>query len=549
MTGGQLDVQHFDAVVVGAGFAGIYMLQKLRESGYSIRVYESADNVGGTWYHNRYPGARCDIESIYYNYTFSEEILNEWTWSSRYAEQPEILDYINFVADKLDLRRDIQFNTRITTARFNETYDFWEIDTDAGYLITAKYFITAIGCLSASNIPNMKGLDSFKGEMYHTGKWPHEEVDFKGKRVGVIGTGSSGIQAIPFIAKEAGHLTVFQRTPQYSTPAQNHAYDPDFLRQIRRNYSEIKQLMCSSMHGVPSFPREELAIEVSPEVRNQRYEKAWQEGGLFTMLYQFGDLGFGEQANETAQEFIRAKIRQIVRDQKTADKLMPKYIYGTKRPIIDTDYFETYNRDNVTLVDIKAEPIEEITPTGLRTAEADYELDMIVFATGFDAMTGPFFKMDIRGRGGVSLKEKWAGGAQLKTYLGIATAGFPNMFMITGPQSPSVLSNMLVSIEQHVEWISDFLDYLRKNNQEVFEAAIPAEEAWSQQCREAAEMSLLPKSDSWYMGANIEGKPRGILPFIGGVGLYRQICDEVAAKGYEGFLTGQASRALHNKSY
>ncbi|WP_462411714.1 flavin-containing monooxygenase [Neobacillus sp. Marseille-QA0830] len=549
MTGSQMDVQHFDAVVVGAGFSGLYMLHKLRESGYSVRVYEAAENVGGTWYHNRYPGARCDIESIYYNYTFSEELLKEWTWSSRYAEQPEILDYINFVADKLDLRRDIQFNTRITTARFNETYDFWEIDTNTGDLITAKYFITALGCLSASNSPKIKGLDVFKGEMYHTGKWPHEEVDFKGKRVGVIGTGSSGIQAIPKIANDAGHLTVFQRTPQYSTPAQNHAYDPEYIRQIRKNYSEIKQLMCASMHGVPSFPRDDLAIEVSPDTQGQVYEKAWQEGGLFTMLYQFSDLGFGEQANQTAQDFIRSKIRNIVRDTEVADKLMPSYFYGTKRPIIDTDYFETYNRENVTLVDIKAAPIVEITPTGLKTTETEYELDMIVFATGFDAITGPFFKMDIRGRGGVSLNEKWAGGAQLKTYLGIATAGFPNMFMITGPQSPSVLSNMLVSIEQHVEWISDFLEYLHKNNLEVFEAAVPAEEAWSQQCREIVEMTLLPKTDSWYMGANIEGKPKGILPFVGGVGLYRQICDEVAAKGYEGFLTGQASRAFQNKSY
>ncbi|WP_251552527.1 flavin-containing monooxygenase [Neobacillus muris] len=545
MTESQLEVQHFDAVVVGAGFSGLYMLYKLRELGYSVRVYEAAEDVGGTWYHNRYPGARCDIESIYYNYTFSEELLNEWTWSQRFAEQPEILDYINFVANRLDLRRDIQFKTRITAARYNENYHFWEIDTDTGNLLTASYFITALGCLSASNTPNIKGMDCFKGEMYHTGKWPHEEVRFKGKRVGVIGTGSSGIQAIPIIAKEASSLTVFQRTPQYSTPAQNHAYDPEYIRQIRNNYSEIKKAMSESRHGVPSFPREELAIEVSPDVRKQAYEKAWQEGGLFTLLYQFSDLGFGENANETAQDFIRSKIREIVQDPEVADKLMPSFFYGTKRPIIDTNYFETYNRENVTLVDIKNTPIMEITPTGLKTEETEFELDMIVFATGFDAITGPFFKMDIRGKGGVPLKEKWAGGANLKTYLGLATAGFPNMFMITGPQSPSVLSNMIVSIEQHVEWIADFLEYLRKNNHDEFDVAPPAEEAWSEQCREITEMTLLPKTDSWYMGANIEGKPRGFLAFAGGVGLYRQICNDVAAKGYEGFITLPASRAMN----
>lgn len=535
------NVQEFDAVVVGAGFSGLYMLHRLREAGYSVRVYETAEDVGGTWYWNRYPGARCDIESIYYNYTFSKEILNEWTWSSRYAEQPEILSYINFVADKLNLRRDIQFNTRITAARYNEENRNWEIRMDDGTRVTAEYFIPAIGCLSASNIPNYKGLDSFKGEKYHTGRWPHEKVDFSGKRVGVIGTGSSGIQAIPVIAKEAGHLTVFQRTPQYSCPAENHLYDAETIRQTRENYDEIKQLMRYSQHGVPLASRMVSVLAETPAERESQFEQAWQEGGLFTMLYTYNDIGLLPEANEPAATYIRSKITQIVKNPETAQKLLPSYYFGTKRPIIDTGYYETYNRENVSLVDIKSAPIVEITPTGIKTADDEYELDVLVFATGFDAMTGPLFKIDIRGRNDVSLKDKWADGAELKTFLGLATTGFPNMFMLTGPQSPSVLSNMLVSIEQHVDWVADCIDYLRDHHLQGFEATVEAEEFWSQLCHSIADMSLLTKTDSWYMGANIEGKPRGFLAFAGGVGLYRLLCDDVAARGYEGFTCALAA--------
>lgn len=533
----QQSIPVLDAVVVGAGFSGLYMLHRLREAGYSVRVFEAGEDVGGTWYWNRYPGARCDIESIYYNYTFSEEILKEWAWSSRFAEQPEILSYINFVADKLDLRRDIQFNTRITAARYNEENRNWEIRMADGSLVFAEYFVTALGCLSSSNIPELKGRDSFKGEMYHTGRWPHERVDFHGKRVAVIGTGSSGIQAIPVIAKEAEQLTVFQRTPQYSSPAQNHPLETEFIQQTKANYKDIIQLMRYSMHGVPSTPRMRSALEDSPEEREQLYEKAWQEGGLFTLTYNYNDIAILPEANETAASFIRSKIKQIVKDPKTAQKLMPTYYYATKRPIIDTNYFETYNRGNVSLVDLKQEPIVEITPNGIKTTNAVYELDVIVFATGFDAMTGPLFKIDIRGKNDVSLKEKWENGANLKTYLGLATSGFPNMFMLTGPQSPSVLSNMMVSIEQHVDWVADCIDFLRANHLQEFEATVEAEEFWSQQCRAIADMSLLSKTDSWYMGANIEGKPRGFLAFAGGVGLYRLICDDVAARGYEGFTS------------
>lgn len=527
--------KHLDAVVIGAGFSGLYMLYRLREAGYSVRVYEAGNDVGGTWYWNRYPGARCDIESIYYNYTFSDEILKEWTWSSKYATQPEILRYINFVADRLELRHDIQFNTRVLSAHFNEEQNHWMIKTDDGTNVTAQYLIAAVGCLSASNVPNFKGIENFKGEWYHTGRWPHEEVNFKGKRVGVIGTGSSGIQAIPVIAQDADHLTVFQRTPQYSIPARNRPYDPTFIKNIKENYGEIKEKMKTSMHGVPSASRNRSALEDPPEVRQALYEKAWEEGGLFTLSYNYNDLGLNEASNKTAADFVRSKIREIVHDPETAEKLMPTYYIGTKRQIIDTNYYETYNRDNVSLVDIRKAPIEEITPNGIRTAEKEYEQDIIVFATGFDAMTGPLFKIDLRGRNGVTLKEKWAGGASLQTYLGIATEGFPNLFMITGPESPSVISNMMVSIEQHVEWVADCIDYLRKHDMAGIEAKREAEEGWSKHCREVAESTLAVKTDSWYMGANIPGKPRGFLAYLGGVGPYRQVCDDVANKGYDGF--------------
>ncbi|WP_160719443.1 flavin-containing monooxygenase [Bacillus sp. USDA818B3_A] len=538
--------KELDAVIVGAGFSGLYMLYRLREAGFSTCVFETGDNVGGTWYWNRYPGARCDVESIYYNYTFSDELLKEWTWSSKYAEQPEILSYINFVADKLDLRRDIQFNTRVESAHFDEEKNRWEIHLNNGQAVSARYFITAVGCLSASNVPKFKGLENFKGEWYHTGRWPHEKVEFEGKRVGVIGTGSSGIQSIPVIAKEAKHLTVFQRTPQYSTPARNQPNDPEFIKQVRENYSEIRKQMRSSLTGIPMVPRDRSTFDDTSEERRRTFEAAWEKGGLLTISYSYNDLSITPEANETVASFIRSKIREVVKDQEVAEKLQPSFYYGTKRPIIDTDYFETYNRENVKLVDVKKAPIEGITSAGVRTSDAEYELDMIVFATGFDAMTGPLFKMDIRGRDGVSLKEKWAGGSQTRTYLGIGTSGFPNMFMLTGPESPSVLSNMMVSIEQHVEWVSDCINYLRDNNKGVIEVDVEAENAWTKHCREVAEPTLYVKTDSWYMGANIEGKARGFQIYLGGVGPYRQICDEVAEKGYEGFTLKAAEETIVN---
>lgn len=467
-----------DAVVVGAGFSGLYMLYRLREAGFSVRVYEAAAGVGGVWYWNRYPGARCDSESIYYNYTFSEELIQEWTWSTRYPEQPEILRYLNYVADKFDLRRDIQLETRVASARYNDKNHRWEVDMDDGTRVSAKYFISAVGCLSSTNVPDIPGLEKFEGEWYHTGNWPIEEqVDFKGKRVGVIGTGSSGVQSIPVISEEAKQLTVFQRTPQYSSPAKNHPYSEEFLRQTKENYDVIRKQMRESLRGIPTDRRNRSALDDTPEERRRVYEAAWNKGGFWYLNATYNDLVIDEAANETVAEFIRSKIRETVHDPEVAEKLSPTYYYATKRPISDTGYYETYNRENVRLVDIKKTPIQELTAKGLRTAESEYELDLIVFATGYDAMTGSLFKMDIRGKDGLSLKEKWEEGASTKTFLGIATSRFPNFFMITGPESPSVLTNMPVSIEQHVEWIADCIQYLRNHDIEQIEASGKAEEA------------------------------------------------------------------------
>ena len=532
----------FDAVVLGAGFSGMYMLYRLRDVlGMKARVYEAGDGVGGTWYWNRYPGARCDSESYLYCFSFDKQLLQEWEWSGKYPEQPEILRYLNHVADRFDLRRDIQFNTRVTAAHYNEADHTWSIETDRGDRVTARYFITGIGCLSAGQIPDIKGRETFQGESYHTGSWPHEGVDFTGKRVGVIGTGSSGVQSIPVIARTAGHLYVFQRTPQYTIPARHHTVDKAFLDDVKSRYDEIWQKAKWSAGGMPYDPIDRSALSVSDEERQEIYEKGWEEGGFKFFYGSFSDIAIDRRANDTASEFIRSKIRQIVKDPEVAEKLVPiDHPFSSKRALIDTDYFETYNRPNVTLVDIRHSPIQEITPKGIRTEDAEYELDIIVFATGFDAMTGPFFRIDIRGRGGKTLKEHWAAGPQ--TYLGLMSAGFPNMFMITGPGSPSVLSNMPVSIEQHVEFISDTLEYLRERGVDVIEPEQEAEKAWVQHVNELAEMTLYPLADSWYLGANIPGKPRVFMPYPGGVGTYRQKCIDVVANGYEGFVLGEPAR-------
>ena len=533
---------HVDAVIVGAGFAGLYMLHRLRGLGLSARVIEAGDGVGGTWYWNRYPGARCDIESLEYQYGFDDELPREWRWTERYATQPEILRYLNHVADRLDLRRDIRFETRVTAAHYDEAAGRWRVTTDRGDQITATYCIMATGCLSAARVPDYEGLESFRGEWYHTGAWPHEGVDFTGKRVGVIGTGSSAIQSIPRIAEQAAHLFVFQRTPNFSVPAHNGPIDPEYERQMVERYTEQRRLARESRAGILAVkPNERSALEATPEERLAEFEARWKLGG-FAIGAAFADQAINPEANELVAEFVRGKIRAVVKDPAVAELLCPRdYPFGTKRLCVDTDYFETFNRDNVTLVDLKRAPIEAITPTGLRTVDAEYELDCIVFATGFDAMTGALLNIDIRGRGGLALREKWEGGP--RTYLGLQVAGFPNLFTITGPGSPSVLSNMVVSIEQHVDWITDCIAYLRERGLTTIEATVEAEDAWVDHVNEVASFTLYPRANSWYIGANVPGKPRVFMPYIGGVGTYAQKCEEIAANGYQGFALGERETA------
>ncbi|HWM77808.1 MAG TPA: NAD(P)/FAD-dependent oxidoreductase, partial [Methylomirabilota bacterium] len=466
----------FDAVVVGAGFAGLYMLHRLRGLGLSACVYEAGRGVGGTWFWNRYPGARCDVESMDYSYSFSDELQQEWTWTERYASQPEILAYINHVADRFDLRRDIQLETRVTAAIFDGATSRWAIQTDRGDRVSARFCIMATGCLSDARVPTLEGFETFEGTWFHTGHWPHEGVDFTGQRVGVIGTGSSAIQSIPIIARQAAHLFVFQRTPNFSVPARNAPLDPEYERQVKSSYAEFRRQARESRVGFVVERNDQSALEVSAEERERAYESRWSRGGLgFNAT--FADLLTSKDANDTAAEFFRAKIQAIVRDGAVAEMLSPRdYPVGTKRLCVDTDYYDTFNRDNVTLVDVRRAPIEAITRRGLRTREAEYELDSLVFATGFDAMTGALLGIDIRGRAGTTLGEKWAAGP--RTYLGVATAGFPNLFTITGPGSPSVLSNMIVSIEQHVDWIADCLVYLRERGLGGIEASVEAEDEW-----------------------------------------------------------------------
>ena len=534
----------FDAVVIGAGFAGLGMLWRLRELlGMSVQVYEAGDGVGGTWYWNRYPGARCDSESYVYCFSFSKELLQEWDWSGKYPEQPEILSYLNHVADRFELRRNIQFETRVTSARFLEEANLWEVETDRGDRVTARFLITGIGCISAGNVPDIPGLESFQGDWHHTGSWPHEGVDFAGKRVAVIGTGSSGVQSIPVIAKQAKRLTVFQRTPQYTIPARHETVDRRFIEEeVKPNYDAILEKARWSQSGFPVDFSERLALEVSEEERLETYETLWAKGGFSFLHASFKDIRTDKEANDTAAEFVRSKIRQIVNDPETVSKLLPMdHPLGSKRALIDTNYFETYNRENVELVDIRRSPIQEITPTGIRTEDEDFEFDTIVFATGFDAMTGSFLRMDIRGRNDLSLKEKWSEGP--RTFLGLQVAGFPNMFTITGPGSPSVLSNMPVAIEQHIEWIADFIEYLREQGIETAEAELDAEDAWVSHVNEVAETTLYMLANSWYLGANIPGKPRVFMPYAGGLGTYREKCEEIAGKGYEGFILDSKSRS------
>ncbi len=522
-----------DAVIVGAGFAGLYMLHRLRGLGLSARVFEAGDDVGGTWYWNRYPGARCDVESMQYSFSFSEELQQDWRWTERYAAQPEILAYANHVADRFDLRRDIQFGARVTSAAFDEAAKLWRIETGRGDRVSAAFCIMATGCLSAGRVPGLLGMDEFRGPSYHTGQWPHEGVDFAGQRVGVIGTGSSAIQSIPVIAGQAAHVTVFQRTPNFSVPARNGPMTPEYEQEWKTSYAERRQRARGLRSGVIYDFGEMSALAVSAEEREREYQGRWESGGI-SLLAAYNDLVLDKEANDTAAEFVRRQIRSAVRDPAVAERLLPtSYPIGTKRICADTGYYETFNRSNVTLADLRASPITAVTPGGIATRDAEYALDSIVYATGFDAMTGSLLKAGISGRGGVPLAQKWAEGP--RSYLGLMTAGFPNLFTITGPGSPSVLSNMIVSIEQHVDWIADCLAHLRAHGIACMEATLEAEQAWVAHGNEVAHRTLYPQANSWYMGANIEGKPRVFMPYIGGVGVYRETCDAVAANGYEGF--------------
>jgi cyclohexanone monooxygenase len=535
------NVEAYDVIVIGAGFSGMYLLYRLRQSGFSVKVLEQGGDVGGTWYWNRYPGARCDVESMQYSYSFSEELQQEWNWSERYAPQPEILKYAQHVADRFHLRSDIAFNTRVDRAAFDENSKIWEISTSDGRIARAQFVVLATGCLSNARVPDIKGLSDFKGSVYHTGHWPHEGVDFTGLRVGVIGTGSSAIQSIPVIAGQARHLTVFQRTPNFSIPAHNAALTDEERQAFRKDYPEIRRFAREdARNGIYAELPDRGALDDGENARRAKFEERWRKGGL-TFMLAYNNLVLDQAANDTAANFVRQKIAEIVADPATARLLQPdNHPIGTKRICVDTDYYATFNRSNVTLVDIRPEGIEEILTNAVRVRGKDYELDALVLATGFDAMTGSVAKIDISGRGGGTLNRKWAEGS--KTYLGLMSEGFPNLFIITGPGSPSVLSNMIVSIEQHVDWIADCLAFMRRRGLEVMEATGEAEERWVAHVNEVAQMTLYPQANSWYMGANIPGKPRIFMPYIGGVGVYRRICDDVAARGYEGFVMTAGGR-------
>ena len=524
-----------DALIVGAGFAGLYMLYRMRDVlGMNARVFERGNGVGGTWFWNRYPGARCDSESFYYSYSFSPELDQDWEWSSKYPEQPEILTYLNHVADRFDLRRDIQLSTCVVESRFDEANDCWEVLTEAGERITARFLISAVGCLSAANMPEVEGLDQFEGDWHHTGDWPQQGVDFAGKRVGLVGTGSTGIQAAPVIAAQADHLTVFQRTANYSIPTRNARYTKEGWAEVTANYPETRRKVRASRAGFPYEAQDRSALSVSDKERTAIYEELWSEGGFKFLWGSFNDLVTNLEANNTAADFIRSKIRETVKDPEVAELLSPNdHPFAAKRPPIDTLYFETFNRDNVTLVDIRKSPIAEITPHGLRTQDAEYELDTIVFATGFDAMTGSLLKMGITGLDGCTLADKWADGP--RTYLGLQVAGFPNLFTITGPGSPSVLTNMPVAIEQHVEWISDCIDHMRKQGFVRIDAQVEAQDKWVDHVSLVADVTLHKHANSWYVGANIPGKKRVFMPYVAGLDTYSWLCTHVVNNDYEGF--------------
>lgn len=532
---GKSAARTLDALIIGAGFSGLYQLHRLRdELGLNVRLLEKGSGVGGTWFWNRYPGARCDSESYYYCYSFSKAIEQQWSWSERYPEHTEIRKYLNFVADTLELKRDIQLDTEVTSASFDDASNTWTVATAGGETFVARFLITAVGCLSTANIPNFKGLDTFKGDWYHTGNWPPEGVDFTGKRVGQIGTGSTGIQAAPVLAEQSKHLTVFQRTANYSIPARNRPVTPDEVDLTRANYDDVWRRARASANGHPFTVSDRSALSVSDAERREIYEKAWERGGL-RFRASFKDILQDARANDSASDFLREKIAGVVKDPKIVEMLTPRdHGFATKRPPIDSGYFETFNRDNVLLVDLKAEPVVEVTEKGIRTTRQEYELDIIVFATGFDALTGPLLKLNLTGSDGYALKDAWAAGP--RTYLGLQTPKFPNLFTITGPGSPSVLCNMPIAIEQHVDWITHCIRDMREQGLTRIEAEPDAAERWVEEVNDAANATLLPMaSSSWYLGANVPGKPRVFMPYAGGFARYTDICRDVTQNAYRGF--------------
>jgi cyclohexanone monooxygenase len=535
------DYQVVDVAIIGAGFAGLYAIKRLRDAGFTVQAFEAGDGIGGTWYWNHYPGARVDLECWDYSYSFSSELQDEWEWSHRYPTAQELMAYLEHVADRFKLRQHIRFNTRVEAAEFNEAENLWRVRTSDGKTLSARFLVPATGGLSVPKPPEIPGIETFKGEAYHTGRWPRQEPTFEGKRIGVIGTGSSGVQVIHTLAGKCKHLTVFQRTAVFVVPAKNRSLTPEMRQRARATYAERRTLSRITRFGIPAAMPDDSALEATPEERRTKFENAWTNSQLLGFRQCFGDILSNVAANELVAEFIRGKIRDIVKDPTTAQKLLPYgFPFGTKRPCLSDNYYSVFNRDDVSLVDLKATPIVRIVPEGIETTDGLIELDMLIYATGYDAFTGALTHIDVRGLGGRTLRDKWSEGA--KTYLGLVTEGFPNLFTVTGPGSPGPLANMSMSIEQHVEWISDCITYLRANKIARIDADKDSEEAWMQHVQEVVSRTLYEKANSWYRGANVPGKPQLFLPYLGGHGNYRKKCSEVAEAGYPGFVLTRRSR-------
>ena len=531
--------ERYDVLIVGAGWSGMMALHHMRTIGLTARLIEAGSDVGGTWYWNRYPGLRCDIESMHYSYSFDDDLQQEWVWSERYPSQPELLRYARHVAERFDLRRDMQFNTRVTSMHFNETQDLWRVTCDTGDTLEATWCIMGTGALSTPKPLSIPGMSDFTGTSFHTATWPEEGVDFTGRRVAIIGTGSSGIQAATEIARQAAELYVLQRTPSFSMPARNRPLTVAEITATKAEYARLRESARTSLDGLALPSTGQSALEVSPEERDQAFQEIYDDGIPFRYLGVYNDILVDPAANATAATFVADRIRDIVQDPDTAATLIPAgYPFGTRRLCIDSGYYEIFNQPNVHLVDLLRAPIQQITATGISTADADIEVDSIVYATGYDAFTGTLTRIDIRGIGGVTLADSWKDGAH--AYLGLMVAGFPNLFTVTGPQSPSVLSNMIVSIEQHVEWITQCLDHLNRTGLTRIEATVEAEQEWVDGARAIAEYTLHSASTSWYSGANVAGKARVVLPYLGGVGGFRAICTDVANDDYRGFTQSAA---------